>query len=228
MIEEKGGLQLRALVLDERLRVRHTLPLSGAASRARVSTDGRYGSVSTFVSGHSYATPGRFSTATTLIDMASGKKIANLEQFEVTHDGKVIDAPDVNFWGVTFTKDSDRFYATVATGGKTYLIEGSVSSRTARTLRENVECPSLSPDGTRIAFKKLVGDEGTWRIHVLDLATMRDTALADDRTVDDQVEWLDDRLVLYGASQQVWATPADGTGKPELYLAQAESPAVLR
>ena len=38
-----------------------------------------------------------------------------------------VTAVDVNFWGVTFARDSDRFYATMATGGKTYLIEGSVS-----------------------------------------------------------------------------------------------------
>jgi hypothetical protein len=228
VIEETGGIALRALLLDDRLRVVRTLPLSGAVSRARVSSDGRYGAVTTFVSGHSYATPGQFSTATTLIDMKAGRKIANLERFEVTHDGKLIDAPDVNFWGVTFTKDPDRFYATLATGGKTYLIEGSISARTARTLHENVECPSISPDGTRIAFKKLVGDQGTWRIHVLDLATMRETAIADDRTVDDQVEWLDDGHVLYGASQQVWSAPADGSGRPTRFIAQAESPAVLR
>jgi hypothetical protein len=228
VIEQRAGLALRALVLDDRLRVRHSIGLTGVVSRARVSPDGRYGAVTTFVSGHSYASPGQFSTATVLIDMATGKKIANLEQFEVTRDGEVVDAPDVNFWGVTFAKDSDRFYATLATGGKTYLIEGRMSTRTARTLRENVECPSLSPDGTRIAFKKLVGDAGTWRIHVLDLASLRDAPVADDRTVDDQVEWLDDRTVLYGASQQVWATPADGSGAPRRYIAQAESPAVLR
>jgi hypothetical protein len=228
VIEKRGGLAVRAMLLDDRLRVVKTLTLSGLASRARVSSDGRYGTVTTFVSGHSYASPGQFSTATTLIDMESERKIANLEQFEVTHDGRLVDAPDVNFWGVTFTKDPDRFYATLATGGKTYLIEGSVRARTARTLRENVECPSLSPDGTRIAFKKRVGEQGSWRIHVLDLATMRETAIADDRTVDDQVEWLDDGHVLYGASQQVWSAPSDGSGRPTRYIAQAESPAVLR
>ena len=225
--ERRGGLELQALVLDDRLRVRHRVPLNGVASRARVSSDGRYGSVTTFVSGHSYAVEGSFSTATVLIDMATGRKLGNLERFAVTHDGRTVDAPDVNFWGVTFTADSDRFYATMAAGGRTHLIEGRVSTRSARTLRENVECPSLSPDGTRIAYKKLVGASGDWRVYVLDLASMRDTAIPDDRAVDDQVEWLDNGRILYGASQQVWVAPADGSGAPRRFVAQAESPAVL-
>ena len=57
-----------------------------------MSSDGRYGAVTMFVSGHSYADAGRFSTATTLIDMDAGRKIADLEQFEVTHDGQRVDA----------------------------------------------------------------------------------------------------------------------------------------
>lgn len=227
VIERRGGLELEALVLDDRLRVRHKVAVDGVASRARVSRDGRYGSVTTFVSGHSYALNGTFSTATVLIDMATGRKLANLEQFEVTHEGHTVDAPDVNFWGVTFAADSDRFYATMATGGKTYLIEGRIGTRSARTVRENVECPSLSPDGTRIAYKKLVGASGDWRVYVLDLESMRDTPIPDDRAIDDQVEWLDDGRILYGASQQVWVAPADGSGPPRRFLAQAESPAVL-
>ena len=63
---------------------------------------------------------------------------------------------------------------------------------------------------------------------MLDLATMRETPLAETRSVDDQVEWLDDGHVLYGASQQVWSAPADGSGRPTRFIAQAESPAVLR
>src|SRR3712207_7448541 len=56
-----------------------------------------------------------------------------------------------------------RSYATMATGGRvaqvgnrggTHLIEGSVSGRTAKVIHDNVECPSLSPDGTRIGDRK--------------------------------------------------------------------------
>ena len=226
------GAPLEAQLFGADFRVYDTVPLSGTSSRARVSPDGRYGAATTFVSGHSYATPGAFSTQTTIFDMTSGKVIANLEQFRVEDAGRVTDAPDVNFWGVTFASDSDRFYATLATGGHTYLIEGSVRARTAHTLRDNVECPSLSPDGRRLAYKKRetrAGESGwSWRLHSLDLATHRETALAELRSVDDQVEWLGNERVLYSHEEAIWSVAADGTGQPRLLRAQADSPAVAR
>jgi hypothetical protein len=217
----------RAKVLGPDLRVRHEIPVDGIPSRARVSPDGRYGSVTLFVTGHAYAEAGTFSTQTTLIDLRRGEKIADLEQFTVTHEGRQVTAVDVNFWGVTFARDSDRFYATMATGGRTYLIAGSVSGRTAHTLHENVECPSLSPDGTRVAYKKRVGaGANPWRLAVLDLATMRETLLAETRSVDDQAEWLDDRHVLYGIGGEIWTVRADGRGTARRFLEDADSPAV--
>ena len=117
----------------------------------------------------------------------------------------------------------------MATGGKTYLIEGSIGGRTAKVLHENVECPSLSPDGTRIAYKKRTGSAtNPWRLTVLDLATMRETPLAETRSIDDQAEWLDDDRVLYGMGGEVRVVSADGSGEPAVFLAHAASPAVVR
>jgi hypothetical protein len=209
-------------------KVRHKIALQGVPSRTRVSPDGRYGVTTSFVTGDSYAKPGQFSTRTVLIDMRRGEAIADLETFTVWRSGKVVDAADVQFWGVTFErKNSDSFYATLATAGKTYLIKGSVSARTARTLRENVECPSLSPDGTRLGYKKLVSDDGAWRFHVLDLQSGADTALAETASVDDQLEWLDDGNLLYGKGGDIWTVPADGSGTPRRFLAHADSPGVV-
>jgi len=222
-----GAYEAQLLAPDGR--VRHSVPLNGVPSRARVSQDGRYGATTTFVTGHSYASPGAFSTETLLIDMRSGAAIANLESFTVSLEGRVVDAADVQFWGVTFERASDRFYATLATRGKTYLIRGQVSTRTARVIHRNVECPSLSPDGTRIGYKKLVRGNGKpWRFHVLDLATGVETPLAETRSIDDQLEWLDDDNVLYGAAGDVWTVRADGSGAAREYLAAADSPAVVR
>lgn len=219
----------RAEVFGADLRVRHELDVDGVPSRARVSPDGRYGAVTLFVTGHSYAADGKFSTDTTLIDMATGQKLGDLEQFSISRDGRQVTADDVNFWGVTFARDSDGFYATMATGGKTYLLRGSVRARTARVIHENVECPSLSPDGGRIAYKKRTGSrERPWRLTVLDLATMRETPLAETRSIDDQAEWLDNGTVLYGVDDAVWSVPADGRGRPERFIAGADSPAVVR
>jgi dipeptidyl aminopeptidase/acylaminoacyl peptidase len=181
-----------------------------------------------FVAGHSYAEAG-FSTLTTLIDMPTGRIITDLEKFEVFRDGTRIASPDFNFWGVTFARDSNRFYATLGTGGKTYLVEGDVSARRARVLRENVECPSLSPDNKRIAFKKRDGSLGMWRLHILDLATLEDRPLeAETRIIDDQVEWLDDNQILYRWGQDVIVVPTDGSAPPRIFLARASSPAVVR
>ena len=224
-----AGPRYKARIFDERFEVRRELEITGLLSRARISPDGRYGATTGFVTGHSYATPGAFSTHTTIIDMARGRILGDLEDFATTRDGRSVRAADRNFWGVTFARDSDRLYATMRTGEKTWLVEGSVRKRTLRTLHENVECPSLSPDGTRLAYKKRVNEGSViWRLHVLDLKRMNETALADSRLVDDQAEWLDDETVLYGlADGRVWAQPADGSGGPRVFLENALSPAVI-
>lgn len=219
----------RARVFGPDLERRGEVAVEGIPSRVRVSPDGRMGSTTLFVTGHSYADLGGFSTTTTLIDLRRGRKIAELEDFEVMRNGTRVTADDVNFWGVTFRRDSDRFYATLATGGNIYLVEGSVRARMMKTLHPDVECPSLSPDETRIAYKKRVGAGGKrWRLHVLDLRTMREIPLAETRAVDDQVEWLDDERVLYGLDERIWTTPADGGGTPAEFALQADSPAVVR
>jgi hypothetical protein len=226
----KQGTGLEAVTLSADLRPLHVAPLPGTPSRARVSPDGRWGTATTFVSGDSYLHPGQFSTRAVIIDMRTGKQVSELEQF-TAYDlkGAKVDAPDVNFWGVTFARDDDTFYATMSTGGTTYLMRGSIKARTLRALHTNVECPSLSPDGTRIAYKHLDGDgAGQWRPHVLDLRTMKDTALAENDFIDDQVEWLDDHTVTYAREGSVWEVPADGSGQPKVFLRGAESPSVVR
>jgi hypothetical protein len=223
-----SGVDYRVKIFDARYRTIYEQSLPGVPSRARVSPDGHYGSITTFVTGDSYATPGAFSTRTLIYDMRAGKQIANLEQFSVERDGERIDAPDFNFWGATFAKDDDTFYATLGTRSKRYLVKGSLRDHHVRVVHENVECPSLSPDQMRIAYKKRVGAPDDWRLHVLNLRTGRDVELAETRSIDDQAEWFDDETVLYGHDGSVWAVRADGTGSPERVLARAASPATIR
>jgi hypothetical protein len=217
-----------ARILDDRLRELASLRLPGLPSRARVSPDGRYGAVTAFVSGHSYAQHS-FSTQTLIFAMARPKDLVDLERFTIMDGSRRLDSSDLNVWGTTFTAASGQFYATAKSNGTTYLIKGDVRSRRAEALHTNVECPSLSPDGTRVAYKKVVAAKaGAWQLHVLDLATMRETTLSEERQVDDQVEWLDDDRLLYGLGGDVWVARADGRGQPRRFIANAESPAVLR
>jgi WD40-like Beta Propeller Repeat len=224
------------LLFDDHFQPGRGFDQPGLPSRARMSPDGRFAASTVFVTGHGYGTPG-FSTQTLIRDVASGASV-DLERFTVTKDGQRLQSPDFNFWGVTFAADDNRFYATLGTGGRAYLVEGDRAARTARVLTDAVECPSLSPDGTRIAYKRPVpGTQRRWRLHVLDLRTMADTALAETRSVDDQVEWLDGSRIAYGLQEEgppptldvnLWTVPADGSGSPAVFLAHAASPAVVR
>jgi hypothetical protein len=204
--------------------------VAGTPNRAKLSADGRMASWTTFVTGDSYAKTGTFSTRTAILDRGLDEFASNIETMPLHIGGQRHRSEDINYWGVTFAADNKTFYATVSTAGQTHLIRGDQATWRAHTLRANVECPSLSPDGTRIAFKKRVAQDGArpWREHVLDLATMTETALAETRSVDDQVVWLDDRTIAYALpgerGSDIWAVPADGSGAPRLLVRQASSP----
>lgn len=215
-----------ALILDERLHETRRVELAGIPSRAQVSASGRMITWTVFVTGDSY-NAGGFSTWTGILDAQGGYLIIDMENIQLYKDGQRYHSADVNYWGVTFTADDNRFYATVSTRGSTYLVEGDYAAWTARVVRSNVECPSLSPDGTRLAFKKRV-DAVSWRLAVLDLATMTETVLAETASIDDQAAWLDSETVMYAKGSDVWATPANGSGSPHLLITGASSPSILR
>jgi hypothetical protein len=222
-----------AHVFDEHFTRLYTLPLGGPPSRTRLSPDGRRAAFTVFDEGHSYA-DGVFSTRTTIIDTIAGSVMSDLEQFTVSRDGKPFANRDFNFWGVTFAPDSNRFFATLRTQGSAYLIEGDVAARTARVVMQGAECPSLSPDNTRIAFKKRVGGpHGWWQLSLFDVSTRAVRALGGDtESVDDQVEWLDTTNLIYfrptPGGNIIWRLRTDVDDRPQPFVQAGFSPAVVR
>lgn len=226
-----NGADGRAIVFDTAtFAPRHTLVLTGPPSRARVSRDGRLGAVTVFESGHSYAEEG-FSTRTTILDLETGTPFPDLESFAIRQGDARVRRIDINFWGVTFIPGTRRFYATLAYGGTPYLAEGDLDAREVRVLAPHVECPSLSPDGTRLAFKR--ADGLRWRLWVRDIASGSEHVIGGEtRSIDDQVEWLDDARVLYqfpsDEGNNLYVVHTDDGTPARRFMSEAWSPAVVR
>lgn len=111
------------------------------------------------------------------------------------------------------------------TANQTYLVRGQVGARTLMVMHDNV------------AYKKRVGGGlAPWRFYVLDLDTMAERPIASEpRSIDDQLEWLDDSHVLYGVHRpsqsgmmDVWVAPIGPGEAAHTFLADAESPVVVR
>lgn len=226
----------QASVFDARWKETASWPLPGIPSRARTNADGSLLASTVFVSGHSYAATG-FSTETVIRD-AAGAGTGSLEGFALILDGNRIKATDRNIWGVTFAPGKpDVFYATASSQGNIWLVQGSIAARTLTVVHSGIECPSVSPDGTRIAYKK--SDNGTLTGHrhvaVLDLATGTESVLSEQQSIDDQIEWLDNSTLLYALPRDgseldsdIWSIKTDPSAAPALFIEHASSPSVVR
>lgn len=224
-----------ATLYDEHWQPKKAWALPGIPSRTRISPDSTRVAFTSFITGEAYGAVG-FATATQ-ISTTDGTDYGNLENFALMIDGKRNTATDRNFWGVTFANDDNEFYATAATGGLTWLVKGDLEARTLTAIRPGSECPSLSPDGTRIAYKKRVSTTSTavWSLAVLDLASGAETVLPEQRSVDDQVDWLDDSTLLYGlprtdspGDSDIWSIDSRGSTPGIRYIQHAWSPSVVR
>jgi dipeptidyl aminopeptidase/acylaminoacyl peptidase len=229
--EPAETLRTRLTVVREDGRVVDSWVVPGTPSRVRFSPDGRLVASTTFVDGHSY-TQAALSTWT-VVRRVGGSSV-NLERYRLTLEGEPRSSEDRNYWGVTFVDDR-RFYATLRTGDATWLVRGDVATGSLVTVRTDAECPSLSPDGRHLVYKKRTGDpEAPWRLAVLDLRSREERDLGETRSVDDQVEWLDDDTVLYALPRpdvvgrdDVWEVDVTPGARPQLLLRDAASPSVV-
>lgn len=226
-----------ASVLDSTWRDTSTWALPGIPSRSRISPDGGLVATTAFVNEQACSKVGM--STETRIHRSDGTDLGTLEEYALTVDGKAYTAADRNFWGVSFV-DDDTFYATgtSASANATWLLKGSVSARTLTALRTGADTPSVSPDGTRVAYKKLVRTDAAkkvWAFAVLDLSTGTETVYDVTTGADDQVEWLDGTTILYGLARadepgttDVWSLDI-GTlaATPTVLIPGAWSPAVV-
>lgn len=224
-----NGIDYEGIAFGHDYRPTTRFPVVGVPDRARVSPDGRYGAYTAFnrdaAQGY-FASSGAFITYTRIVDLHTGEVVLDLDDLDVVDRGRPFRSLSPQYWGVTFA-EGGRYFATVASGRKHFMIAGDVSSERARVVRRGVECPSLSPGGDRVAYKRRIGHSNRWRLHVLDLETGEDIALAETRSIDDQPEWLGDETVVYSDDEDLFAVPAGGGGEPRRIAESATSPAFL-
>ncbi|VXB29321.1 TolB family protein [Arthrobacter sp. 8AJ] len=238
-LRTQRGLVTRfeASLYDRNWQQQRSWALRGIPSRARIDRTGNSVATTVFVTGHSYAGAG-FSTETSITPLGAGSESGSLEEFALVVNGEKVMANDRNIWGVTFVPGQpNAFYATAASSGRIWLVKGSVSERTLTAVYDGAECPSISPDGTRVAYKKNAAGplDPHWNIAVLDLASGRETVLRETASVDDQVEWLDNATLLYGlprsdeaGDSDIWQIGVDPAANPVLFIEHAWSPSVVR
>lgn len=73
--------------------------------------------------------------------------------------------------------------------------------------------------------------DAPWRLYVLDLATMKETATAEHRNIDDQALWSGNATLVYALpgdyGSDLWTVPADGSGTARRMMTSAVAPAYL-
>ena len=76
-----------------------------------------------------------------------------------------------------------------------------------------------------------------WQLQVLELESGREIPLAEKRSIDDQLEWLDEHHVLYSVPSaaddsspgtDVWSAAIDSKTAPVPFVRNAYSPATAR
>ncbi len=211
---------------------------SALPSRARISPDGTFSAVTAFVTGSSYVDIGSETTTLVTIDeIDSTALLRGARQFEILSDESRFDNQDPQFWGIAFADEND-IYMTGFFGEEPEIMRGSLDDMTMEPTGWIGSCPSVSPDGKTLVFKEMLPN-GDFELVAVDVDTQTKWKLGETRSVDDQVEWLDNDTILYALHPEGGDTPvqpefdiwmidiAEGS-EPVLFLPNADSPAVAR
>jgi len=212
---------------------------SASPSRARISPDGTFSTVTAFISGGSYADIGIGETTTvvTIDEVDSNVLLRGAGQFEVNAEQSRYQTFDANYWGLTFV-DQENFYITGFYDTLPEIMQGTLSTMTIEPTGWIGSCPSISPDGKTLVFKEQRPD-GHYDLVAVDVETQEKRLLGETRSVDDQVEWLDNDTILYALHPEdgdlglqpqfdIWELDLAEGSEPKMFLPSADSPAVAR
>lgn len=229
--ERDGAVTNVAYVFDRTFTRGARLELPGVPTRVRVAPAGDIAAVTTYAEEESPEGE-RLAIESLLIDLRTARAIADLREFHIDVPDGALAGP-FDFASVAFDRDSDRFFATLSTPSARYVVVGSVRARRLRPIAPDVASEALSPDGTKLIVKRRIGDREFWELGVLELSSLAARPVDQGgRTVDDQVEWLDDRHLLYhdasDAGTSIWVVAADGQSPPRVLVPEAFSPSVVR
>jgi hypothetical protein len=219
-------------VFDQRFAPGKRLVLDGVPTRLRVAPDGHLGAITTYAEEEG-PDGERLATRTRIIDMQTAHILVDLRDFRVDSGNHPPVRGPVDIASVAFERDGERFFATLAAGNERYLVAGSMRERRLTLLRAGVASEALSPDGRQLVVKRLLPERGFWQLAVVDLGTWAEHDLHQGgRSVDDQVEWLDNQHVVYhdadGEGTALWMLPVDGVNGPRVLVKDAYSAAVQR
>jgi hypothetical protein len=219
-----------AYVFDRTLAPGMRIELVGVPTRVRVAPTGRVAAITTYA--HE-AEDAALVTTSIVVDLGSGAVKADLSTFELDPVGAPANAAGGAVSGLAFERDGNRFFATLAVDAEPMLVAGSLSERRITALRTGVSNEALSPNGRRLIVKKLVEQRGFWQLAVIDLSTWEELELPQGpRSVDDQVEWLDDHHLMYAdvddGTTSLWILAADGRSAPTVLVKNAYSGVLQR
>ncbi|MFT4595932.1 MAG: hypothetical protein ACI9TF_000169 [Paracrocinitomix sp.] len=212
---------------------------SALPSRARISPGGTFSAVTAFVSGSSYADIGAETTTIVTIDeIDSNQLLRGANQFTIASNEARFNNQNPQYWGVTFAADEDEVYITGFFGDMPEVMHGTLNNMTIEPTGWVGSCPSLSPDGETLVFKEMTADNN-FELVAVNLETNTKHKLGETRPVDDQVEWLDNDTILYALHPEggdtavqpefdIWMLDIAEGSEPELFLPNANSPAVAR